>query len=183
MSLEFNLKISPERAKLLHDNLVIEISGYEDRIVELQKLRQEAANQLADVKTVLMNNGLKPLELELKPTAKGLPPVDVTESQTPAAEGDETPPVSKQRYSKEWSMRDKVVFMYLKEGGDPEWTTDDIRMKLLKQEPAIEKMNSLSTTMVQNTGKAFERINKNGSKPLYKLMKGVTLLERYKYRT
>lgn len=182
--MEFTLTMSPERAKLLHDNLVIEITGYEDRIRELQALRQEAVNQLAEVKTVLMNNGYKPIEIKHLP-APAPAPTPAPENAGAATKDTPVEPAltaSGLTYKKSWSLRDKIVYLFLVEGGKPQWTSDEIRDKLYSVEKDIEKMKTLSTTMVQNTGKVFERINKNGSKPLYKLMKGAQILERYRNR-
>ncbi len=158
---------SPERALLRKQTLEAEIDQYSADIADIQRQKSEALDELAALQTMLMQNGHTTINinqtlLEAPAAVQQLPPAVIqTKAQSKLPE-----------YNNAWSLREKMVYVYLLENPKAEWTTDDIKAELTKIEPDNDKIKNVSTIIGQNENKYFVRIHKDGSKPLFKLAKG-----------
>lgn len=166
--MEFTFKYSsPERALMRKQSLEAEIGQYDADIASIQSQRAEALDELAALQTMLMQNGHTTINIQQKVLEAAIA------QQLPAANEQKPAPATKNlpEYNNAWSLRVKMIYAYLLVEPKAEWTTDDIKFQLQKLEPNNDKIKNVSTIIGQCKND-FIRINKNESKPLYKLAKG-----------
>lgn len=167
--MEFTFKYSsPERAMLRKQTLEAEIGQYDAEIASIQVQRSEALDELAALQTMLLQNGHTTINIQQKvlEAASVVHQLPTAEEQKPATATKNLP-----EYNNAWSLREKMVYAYLLVDPKAEWTTDEIKVHLKQTEPDNDKIKNVTTVLGQNK-EVFIRINKNASKPLFKLAKG-----------